>query len=156
MKVVLLISVNTPERKRSEMAKSKILFAGSVLLLILTIMLCVSTPGGAADASPAKAADFEGKWHGSPDNQITITNVTEKSFEFSFLGFSGAHIGELQGVALFVAENKAVFNYDDNDKTVKFEFVINNGVLSVSVAEGDETGLFGTGVYMNGEYSKIL
>ena len=106
-------------------------------------------------------ADFEGRWS-SGDNEITITNVTEKSFEFSFEGFyitpAGVpHMGDLEGTALFTEESKAIFDYEDEDgdKTVKFEFVINEDELSVSVTEGDETGLFGAGVYMNGKYTKF-
>ena len=105
-------------------------------------------------------ADFEGKWSNS-DNEIAITNVTEESFEFSFEGFSVnafgvPHMGDLAGTALFTAGNKAVFDYEDEnlDKKVKYEFVVNDGELIVSVAEGDETGLFGVGVYMNGTYTK--
>ena len=103
---------------------------------------------------PVKA-QFEGKWS-TKDNEINITNVNKSSFDFSFMGFHDAHFGELEGTALFTAANKAVFDYegDDGDQKVKYEFVITDGKLFVSVVEGDETGLFGAGVYMNGSYSK--
>ena len=125
---------------------------GFVLAVTLLAFLCAS-----AGATLAKA-DFEGKWSNG-DNEITITNVTEKSFEFSFEGLyitpaGAAHMGDLTGRALFTSENKAAFDYEDEYKAVKFEFALNDGELSVSVAEGDETGLFGTGVYMNGKYTK--
>jgi len=129
---------------------------GFVLAVTLLAFLCAT-----AGAAPA-GADFEGRWR-SGDNEMTITNITEKSFEFSFEGFSVnaagvPHMGDLAGTALFTAGNKAVFNYEDEygDKKVKYEFIVNDGELIVSVAEGDETGLFGVGVYMNGTYTKPL
>ena len=109
-----------------------------------------------AGCNPASVkAQFEGKWS-NKDNEITITNANKSSFDFSFMGFHGDHFGELEGTALFATANKAVFDYESEygDQKVKYEFVIKDGKLFVSVAEGDETGLFGVGVTMNGSYSK--
>lgn len=100
-------------------------------------------------------SNWKGKWT-RVGAEITISNVTEKFLELSFWGFSGPHIGELKGPAFFTADNKAVLDYKDEygDKAIKFEFVLDGDKLSISVTEGDETGIFGAGVYMSGVYMK--
>ena len=129
---------------------------------ILCTLILLAIVSGFAAALPNP--EFEGSWSmssGACSGNIDITNVTEKSFEFLFDGLylneitGGANIGGLEGVAVFTSENKAVCVYScEYQDDVTFEFVLDNGKLLVSVAEGSELGLFGRGVYMSGEYSK--
>jgi len=128
---------------------NKSFFTGLALLLILTLAGC---PGGGS----VKKTDFAGEWSdGSGD--ISITNVTEQSFQFYFLGITAdAHIGELEGEALFTTDNKAVFDFHNEvtDEPVKIEFTITDGKLIVAITEGNMLGYFGEGVYMDGKYGK--
>jgi hypothetical protein len=121
----------------------------SILLLVVVFALTAC----------AAAADFSGEWNrtdvGSGNSAtITIENVTEKSFGFSFIGFNGANMGETEGEAVFSGKNKAVFDYDGDYFAFKAEFVMDGEKLAVSVVEGDTTGYFGAGVHMDGTYIK--
>jgi hypothetical protein len=123
-----------------------------VFLVLVCAILC-------ATFAQSAAADFSGEWnrtdvHSGNSATITIENVTDKSFEFSFMGNSGANTGEIEGTAVFSGKNKAVFDFDDYDFAVKVEFVMDGGKLAVSVVEGDTSGLFGMGVFMDGTYIK--
>ena len=133
----------------------------SNIRLLCTLILFIIFSGS---VSALDFSDFEGTWFMSSDansGDITITNATEKSFEFSFQGLylneitGGANFGDLEGTAFFTAKNKAVCVYKSEYlDDVTFEFIIDNGKLQVSVVEGTEWGLFGLGVYMSGTYSK--
>ena len=107
---------------------------------------------------PSAAAGFGGEWRRTNVEKtdsatITITNVTGKSFEFSFEGFRGHNTGELDGTAAITEANKAAYEFMYDDRKVKLEFVLNGGELTVS-SEGDMYGMFGMGVYIEGEYTK--
>ena len=134
------------------MTTHKTLITGLALLLILALAGC---SGGAKK----NKSDFAGDWQNST-NDITITNVTEESFHFSFMGVTEyGNNGDLEGEALFTSGYKAVFDFknEDNNETVRYEFSITEGKLIVSVTEGNESamiGIFGAGIYMSGEYTK--
>jgi len=132
----------------------KIIFEGSVLLLILALAGCaVAAPGNAG---------FDGEWSrtnvsGGDGADLTIKNVTGKFFEFYLFAFHGDNLGELEGTAFFTAENKAVFDHEDDylEQGAKLEFVLDAGELFVSVSyEGDWYPLGGVGVVFDGEYTK--
>lgn len=63
------------------------------------------------------AADFEGKWYGgehsSYSGEITITDQSEKGFHFSGFFYYYLHTGEIEGDALFVKDNVAVYKYTE-------------------------------------------
>ena len=132
--------------RTKDMNKIKFVLAALALAFLLTSI----------SEAASQLGNLSGIWRrtnvGKEDRAtITITNVTEKSFEFSFEGFHGANTGELEGTAAFAAGNNAVCEYKDVDMGVTLEFVISNSELSVS-AEGNTFGLFGMGVYIDGEY----
>jgi hypothetical protein len=125
-----------------------------VFLVLVCAILC------ATFAQSAAAADFSGEWHRTnvdkmDEATITITNVTDKSFDFSFEGYHAANSGEMEGTAVFTDKDRAVYEYknEDMDWELTLTFVMNDGELSVS-CEGSYFGLFGTGVYIDGEYTK--
>lgn len=72
------------------------------------------------------AADFEGKWYGgehsSYSGEITITDQSEKGFHFSGFFYYYLHTGEIEGDALFVKDNVAVYKYTEaEDEYLSFE-----------------------------------
>ena len=108
-------------------------------------------------------AEFEGKWSWSSEevsNDLTITNVTSKTFVFSFLGIyinsaGVAHLGDLEGTALFTAADTALFEYSDeenSEETVTVNFVFKEGKLFVTGTDNCYLLGFGLGVRMDGEY----
>jgi len=126
------------------------LFTGLALSLILGLACC----GGSGSI---KKTDFEGDWRTGWGSEITIKDVTEKSFSFSFTGVTeSGNIGELEGEALITADNKAVFAFKNEELEISatFEFSITDGKLIVALTEGYMAGYFGRGVYMQGEYTK--
>jgi len=132
------------------MTTHKTLITGLALLLIFALAGC-SGGGG------QKKTDFAGEWRTGWGCEITITDVTEQSFRFSFTGVTqSGNIGNLEGKALFTADNKAVFAFENKEleMTATFEFSIADCKLIVALTEGDMEGYFGRGVYMQGEYAK--
>lgn len=72
------------------------------------------------------AANFEGKWYGgehsSYSGEITITDQSEKGFHFSGFFYYYLHTGEIEGDALFVKNNVAVYKYTEaEDEYLSFE-----------------------------------
>ncbi len=72
------------------------------------------------------AANFEGKWYGgehsSYSGEITITDQSEKGFHFSGFFYYYLHTGEIEGDALFVKDNVAVYKYTEaEDEYLSFE-----------------------------------
>jgi hypothetical protein len=126
-----------------------------LLILLLAAIFC---PAGLVPSAAAAGADFSGEWNRTLVEKmdraaIVITDVTKKSFKFSFKGYHAANSGEMEGTAVFTAANKAVCDYRDEGREVKLEFALNDGILLIS-AKGDTFGLFGIGVYIDGEYTK--
>ena len=123
--------------------------------MLLAAIFCSA---GLVSSAAAVGADFSGEWKRTRVEKmnraaIVITNVTKKSFKFSFEGYHAANSGEMEGTAVFTAANKAVCDYREEGREIKLEFILNDGILSIA-AEGDTFGLFGMGVYINGEYTK--
>ncbi|MBP1755323.1 MAG: hypothetical protein H6Q59_1721 [Firmicutes bacterium] len=107
--------------------------------------------------------DFVGEWNRTNTYMaytgiITIKNLTDKSFDFSFNGFYGANSGTIDGTAVMTDKNKAEFKYvPEYDETVfaKVEFVFEKDSLLINLIEGDESALgFGHNVFIEGEYTK--
>jgi hypothetical protein len=126
-----------------------------VLTLLLAVIFCSAGP---VPSIAAIGVDFSGEWNRTRVETmdratVVITNVTKKSFEFSFEGYHAANSGEMEGIAVFTAANEAVCDYSEEGREIKLEFILNDGVLSIA-AEGDTFGLFGMGVYIDGEYTK--
>ena len=72
------------------------------------------------------AANFEGEWYGgehsSYSGEITITDQSEKGFHFSGFFYYYLHTGEIEGDALFVKDNVAVYKYTEaEDEYLSFE-----------------------------------
>jgi len=112
----------------------------------------------------AGETQWEGEWNrtgtGTDSAEITIANVTEESFDFTFLSLhmtsiGGANTGELEGTARITAENRAVFEYEDgySGEKIRFEFAMDDGKLFVSASE-NVLGLFGWNVTIDGVYEK--
>lgn len=109
--------------------------------------------------------DFSGDWNRTNTvtgcaAEIRIKNQTTQSFNFSFCGFYGGNDGTIDGTAIILDNNKAVFEYiSEHDKEVfaKVEFLIENDILKVSVIDGSDNALgFGNRVHMDGEYTKSM
>ncbi len=82
---------------------------------------------------------------------IKITDVTPKNFKFNILSVSGAHIGNLEGLAE-IKGNRAV--YADNGKC-RIIFKMVGAYLTVEATEGcREYAGAGAAVYFDGTYRK--
>ncbi len=92
--------------------------------------------------------------------EIRIKNQTTKSFDFSFWGLHGGNSGSVDGTAIIINNNTAVFEYiSEHDKEVyaKVEFQIENDILKVKVIDGFNDALgFGNKVFIDGEYIKSM
>ena len=148
------------------MKMNKSLRTGLVLSIIWAFAGCGGGSGSKSDESAAPFYEaWEGKWYYYGENfsrEIIITDVSEQSFDFSFEGFyftpaGSANMGFLEGTAPFTEKDKALFEYEreyiDNE-VVKFAFEMVDGKLVVTVAEGDEMGVFGWNVHIYGDYKK--
>ena len=125
-----------------------------------------ATPQQETEQKVCDNTEFEGKWSWSSEevsNDLTITNVTSKTFVFSFLGTytnsnGVAHFGELEEkTAYFTATNTALFEYNDeenSDETVTVNFVFKDGKLFVTDTDNCYLLDFGVGVRIDGEYVK--
>ena len=134
-------------------------------------MLCFLLSGcGVATEEPADDGQenraevlsmWEGEWscYGMVEAEITIIDVTESSFDFSFFGtfinpYGAIHFGELEGIAYFTADNQAVCDYKDwDDEVTEICFFLDDGELNVSTSN-KEFYDFGQGVIMDGVYTK--
>jgi hypothetical protein len=72
------------------------------------------------------AANFVGEWYGgehsSYSGEITITDQSEKGFHFSGFFYYYLHTGEIEGDALFVKDNVAVYkSTESEDEYLRFE-----------------------------------
>ena len=90
------------------------------------------------------AANFEGKWYGgehsSYSGEITITDQSEKGFHFSGFFYYYLHTGEIEGDALFVKDNVAVYKYTEaEDEYLSFE-------MDGDTVHVKQVGLFGFGM----------
>ena len=125
-----------------------------------------ATPQQETEQKVCDNAEFEGEWSWSSEdisNDITITNVTQKSFTFSFFGmfttsYGVPHTGGLEDqTAYFTAPNTALFEYSNeeiSDETGTINFVLKDGKLFVTATDNCYLIGFGVGVRIDGEYVK--
>ncbi len=106
--------------------------------------------------SPALAADitWSGEWVRIDGNKydtatIRISKVTSKNFKFTMTAVSGAHVGEIEGLAEIKGNN--AFYADKENCRVIFKMV--GADLKVQATEGC-LKYAGTGVYFDGTYRK--
>ncbi len=142
------------------------------LLLLLFPMLLLVACGHLKNDTPPSAVssetiftndNFVGDWNRTDTVQalagtIAINNQTSNAFDFTFSGVYGANSGTISGTAVFVENNKAIFEHTsatDKTQTAKVEFSLVKDTLSVKVMEGDNSALeFGHNVFIDGVYTK--
>ena len=108
---------------------------------------------------------FKGDWNRTNVTtgcaaEIKIESQTTKSFDFTFVGTYGGNGGSIDGTAIILNNNKAIFEYrseDDNEVYAKVEFQIENDVLIVKLIDGFNYALgFGNKVFIDGKYTKSI
>jgi len=98
-----------------------------------------------------------GNWEAGKDrnwfNQdLFITKVDSKGFQFELICIHGAHIGEISGYAKFVSSNEAMFESDneDDEKPCKLFFYKINETMQI--LEKDCNEYHGMRAYFDGTY----
>jgi hypothetical protein len=140
-----LLAILTFWNKAGLMRQSKIYHCFSMVLAILLLLL---------GSALADKITWSGEWGRIDSNTfdsatIKITKVTPKNFKFTIIAVSGAHVGNMEGVAE-IKGNRAF--YADKEKCrVIFKMVGAN--LTVEATEGCQ-GYAGAGVYFDGTYRK--
>jgi hypothetical protein len=123
----------------------------------------ISTTASAGEKT-AKSNGFTGTWNmedGSISSTITITNETDRSFNFVLEAANNqGNTGDLEGTAFIVGKDRAVCKFDkehgdsEEERYVTYQFTLSKNILEFEVVQGDDFGLYGMGVYVTGKYKK--
>ena len=107
----------------------------------------------------ADAADSDKAWSGvwqrvgstmHDQAELKVTNATATEFSFELNAFSGAHTGDIDGMAR-IAQSEAV--YEDQDFQRKMLFALNKGFIEIETSAGC-ANYGGIGVTFDGTYKK--
>lgn len=109
------------------------------------------TPAVAAASGTAWSGVRQRVGSGLHDQAVLkIANVVAKEFSFELNAYSGAHTGDIEGVAV-IAQGKAV--YEDRESRCKMLFTLNKDVITIETSPGcDNYG--GIGVTFAGTYKR--
>ncbi len=119
------------------------------LRLIIALLLCISF----ADLIAQPNKGWEGEWKARKNYTFKITNVTDKTFDYSFNCFNGTNIGEAEGKAN-INGNLAI-SIPPEENTCKIKFILNGDNIEViDIMENDCYVDAGNGVRYNGKYKK--
>ncbi len=119
-----------------------------------------ATPAtGAPKQSPAAARstdEWAGEWTRRGDtpnvsSSLTISNVTPAGFDFEMSASSGAHTGEIEGVAV---RGAAGIMFKQEEANCEVRFGRRSGRVVVATSEGCAS-MGGMGVTFDGEYGKV-
>ena len=96
-------------------------------------------------------AKWAGEWVKNKNNSVTITEVTDKNFYFTFACYNGTNLGEAEGIAI-INGNEAISKPDD-ESACKIKFILKEDHIQViDIRENDCYIDAGNGVSYEGKY----